>query len=391
MLKFKSAFLLSLLSILLLALSCKEEEPTGNTKTYPAIAEVFEGKINPAHLPDYAGQTVPAYITKDNGTASPVTNEKATLGRVLFYDTKLSVNNQISCSSCHKQSFAFGDTAVQSRGVAGVTGRHSMRLINTRFNNEGTFFWNERAATLEAQTTQPIQDHIEMGYSGTNGDPSISDLQEKLGALEYYKELFTLAFGDETVTEARMQIALAQFVRSIQSFDSKYDAGRAAGAVDGNLFPNYTAEENMGKRLFVFPLGVGGASCAGCHLPPEFDIAPAAGNNGVIGVAGNLGATDITNTRSPSLRDVFNPNGTLNGPLMHDGSFTTIEEVIEHYNQITEASRNANLDQRLIRQNGSLQSLELREDEKAALVAFLKTLSGSNVYTDEKYASPFPQ
>jgi cytochrome c peroxidase len=387
----KQPVILLVLLTLMFGTACKEDKPAGNSNQYPAIATTFQGKIDPANLPDYAGQTVPAYITKDNGTTNPITNEKTTLGRVLFYDNKLSVNNQISCSSCHKQAFAFGDTAKRSVGVAGLTGRHSMRLINTRFSTERKFFWDERAASLEDQTTQPIQDHVEMGYSGTNGDPSFGDLRQKLSALPYYQELFKLAFGDATITEARMQIALAQFVRSIQSFDSKYDAGRATGTLDGNFFPNFTEQENMGKRLFVFPLGVGGASCGGCHLPPEFDIAPAAGNNGVIGVAGSPGETDLTNTRSPTLRDVFNSDGTLNGPLMHDASFTTIEQVIEHYNQIMEASRNPNLDPRLMRENGSLQSLELREDEKAALIAFLKTLSGSNVYTDEKYGSPFPE
>jgi len=92
------------------------------------------------------------------------------LGRVLFYDKNLSVNNTISCASCHKQEFAVGDTAVSSLGVDnGRTERHSMRLINTRYANEAKFFWNERAASLEAQVTMPIVDHLEMGFSGQTG------------------------------------------------------------------------------------------------------------------------------------------------------------------------------------------------------------------------------
>ncbi len=373
-----------------LFLACSKDQPKTNDSVYPAIKKTFGGSIDPENLPNYANQEAPAYVAKDNTGANPITDEGATLGRVLFYDVQLSVTNTISCSSCHQQQFAFSDTAKLSRGINGLTNRHAMRLVNARFGAETRFFWDERAATLEEQTTMPIQDHLEMGYSGQEGDPGIEDLIDKLQNMDYYQELFTLAFGDTKITELRMQAALAQFIRSIQSFDSKYDAGRATGALDGNFFPNYTAEENEGKRLFMFPLGVGGAGCAGCHLPPEFDIALNIGNNGVLGVAKDPTQQDLANTRSPSLRDVFNRQGVLNGPLMHDGSFTNMLEVIDHYDQLPEHARNANLDQRLIRLNGSLQNLELTREEKNALVTFLKTLSGSKVYTDEKYADPFP-
>jgi len=97
----------------------------------------------------------------------------ATLGRVLFYDKQLSANGAIACASCHKQEFAFSDTAQQSVGLnGGLTGRHSMRLVNSRFADEVRFFWDERASSLEDQTTQPIQDHVEMGFSGENGNTS---------------------------------------------------------------------------------------------------------------------------------------------------------------------------------------------------------------------------
>ena len=102
-----------------------------------------------------------------------------------------------------------------------------MRLVNARFSEEDNFFWDERARSLEEQTTQPIQDHIEMGFSGTNGQPNLDSLIRKMQNIDYYQSLFTLAFNDNTITEERMQQALAQFVRSIQSFDSKYDTGRA--------------------------------------------------------------------------------------------------------------------------------------------------------------------
>jgi len=121
------------------------------------------GIIDLGNLPNYANQTKPSYITKDNTPANNSISDKgATLGRVLFYDKKLSLDNSTSCASCHQQEFAFSDTAALSAGINGLTGRHSMRLVNARFSNEGRFFWDERAATLEDQTTRPIQDHIEM-------------------------------------------------------------------------------------------------------------------------------------------------------------------------------------------------------------------------------------
>lgn len=125
---------------------------------------------------NYENQQTPLFIQKDNTNSNPISDDGATLGRVLFYDKLLSSNNQIACASCHKQEIAFGDDEIQSEGVNGLTGRHSMRLINSRYSNEEKFFWDERANTLEEQSTMPIQDHAEMGYSGQNGDPSFQDL-----------------------------------------------------------------------------------------------------------------------------------------------------------------------------------------------------------------------
>lgn len=347
------------------------------------------GTIDLENLFNYANQTRPAYILKDNTGNNVITDEGATLGRVLFYDKKLSLNNSVSCGSCHKQEFAFADTAIQSDGFnGGVTGRHSMRLINARFSIEDEFFWDKRAASLEEQTTMPIQDHIEMGFSDSNGQPDLDSLLRKMQKIEYYNTLFSLAFGDSVITETRIQNALAQFVRSIQSFDSKYDVGRAQVRNEGDNFPNFTAEENLGKRIFLDPPPQGGAGCQGCHGAPEFDIDPNSLNNGVIRVAGSNNQIDLTNTRAPSLRDVFNPNGELNSPLMHNGNFTTMLGVINHYDSIVLNPNNTNLDPRLMAgPNG--QNLQLTQNEKAALIAFLKTLSGNNVYTDEKWSDPF--
>ena len=355
-----------------------------------SIAVLTAATVDLNNLFDYTGQITPVYITKDNQPlANVLTDEGATLGRVLFYDKNLSLNGTVSCGSCHRQEFAFSDTAQLSVGLdGGLTGRHSMRLINARFADEMRFFWDKRAASLEDQVTMPVQDHIEMGFSGTNGQPGIDSLINRLSGISYYQDLFTLVYGNAEVTEEKIQKALAQFVRSIQSYDSKYDVGRTAVGNDADPFPNYTAEENQGKQLFLLPPPQGGAGCAGCHRPPEFDIDFQSLNNGVIGVAGSPGDIDLFNTRAPSLRDLFNPAGDLNGPLMHNGEFTTIEQVIEHYNLVPQNVLNTNLDPRL---GGPGGNLGLTTQEKAALAAFLKTLSGNNVYSDPMWSDPFDE
>jgi len=206
----------------------------------------FQGKIDLNNLANYAGQPVPPYIRKFNDT-NFITNAGATLGRVLFYDKNLSSTNTISCASCHKQANAFGDDTVASIGANGITGRHAMRLIT------------------------------------------------KLSATSYYPDLFKFVYGSSEITEAKMQLALGHFIRSIQSFDSKYDSGRANAVGDVQNFTNFTAEENLGKTLFFSRPVFSGSTRTG-------------------------GGTDTTVTRSPSLRDLAAANGQLNGPLMHDGS-----------------------------------------------------------------------
>ena len=395
------ASLLFIALSLFLSSSCQlNDDPIEIDIDFPvpsAVETTFDGNIDLDNLLNYANQTVPDYITKDNTGANDISDAGATLGRVLFYDKNLSVDNTISCSSCHQQSAGFGDLDLASTGVAGTTGRHSMRLINPRFAVEVRFFWDERANTLEQQTTMPIQDHIEMGFSGADGDPDFSELITKMNDLEYYPELFEFVYGDPTITEDRMQRALAQFVRSIQSFDSRYDQGLSMVNNANAPFPNFTQQENQGKQLYTGPPQFnnqgqrtgGGLGCQVCHSAPEFDIRPNSGNNGVIGVIGG-GENDITVTRSPSLRDVLNPAGETNGPFMHNGAFATLNDVINHYNNMPATSNNPELDNRL-RPGGNLQRLNITADERAALLAFLGTLTGSNVYVDERWSDPFPE
>lgn len=384
-----------IVSLVIVLVACSKADTTATGQTvYTAVATAFGAQIDLNNLANYAAQSKPAYITKDNTGNNPITNAKATLGRVLFYDKKLSIDNTISCASCHKQAFAFSDNQLVSTGVAGgKTDRHSMRLVNERFGVETKFFWDERAASLESQTTQPIADHNEMGFSGQAGRAGIAALLTKLQGVDYYNELFKFVYGDITVTEPRLQECLAQFVRSIQSFDAKYDMGRAQVNNDRQPFPNFTAQENTGKDLFLTPpvfdgnssrIG-GGLGCNGCHNAPEFDIDPNTRNNGVM-MTGYTGV-DLGVTRAPSLRDLVNNKGELNSALMHTGKIGDLSTAVTHYGSLI--TDNQNLDRRLKPNGVNVQRLNLQPAEIAAVVAFLKTLAGTNVYIDKKWASPF--
>lgn len=389
------AFLI-LFAIIFQHCSKKEDSVNNTTIKYAAIKAAFGTNIDLDNLENYESQTRPAYIIKDNTASNPIANAKATIGRVLFYDKNLSIDNAVACASCHRQEFAFSDTALASNGVSGgTTARHSMRLVNARFSREAKFFWDERATTLENQTTRPIQDHAEMGYSGIDGRPNLSNLLTKLQAIAYYNELFAFAYGTTEITEAKLQECLSQFIRSIQSFDSRYDLGRAQVANDNQPFPNFTAQENQGKNLFIAPpvfdangsRTAGGLGCNGCHNAPEFDIDPNSRNNGIIGTLSGTGI-DVTVTRAPSLRDLVGLNGEPNGPMMHTGVLKTLQQAIGHYGVINRAPGNTNLDPRLT-PGGNPQQLNLTATEVNAVIAFLKTLTGTNVYSDKKWADPF--
>jgi cytochrome c peroxidase len=232
-----------------------------------------------------------------------------------------------------------------------------------------------------------------MGFSGAGGDPGFDDLVARLESIDYYNELFAFVYGDADVTENRIQLALAQFVRSIQSFDSRYDEGRSRVPNDESPFPNFTPRENMGKQLFLTPPqfgadGVrvgGGLGCGACHGAPEFDIDPNTLSNGAFATISGIG-NEFTVTRAPSLRDVVNRDGGSNGGFFHTG-LVELAAVVEHYNNIQLAP---NLDSRLA-PGGQPQNLALTDVERNAVVSFLKTLSGNAVYTDEKWSDPFAE
>lgn len=388
---------------------------------------LMSGTIDLDNLFDYEDQFIPSHITKDNTPLdNHITDEGATLGRILFYDKKLSVDNSVSCGSCHIQEHAFSDTANVSVGINGsLTPRHSMRLVNARFGDEDKFRWDETASSLEEQMTIPIRAGEEMGFSGQNGMPDFADLIAKMEAVSYYPELFTLAFGDASITEDRIQKALAQFVRSIQSFDSKYDIGRAQVEDELTDFPNFTADENEGKKLFsetfeweldsitvndvpgdpggTFPIAnriMGGFDCATCHVPPEFSIDPNSLNNGFVRPASNFPGDPswLDGTRSPTLRDLIKADGqSLNGGMFHSGQAHFLQDIFGHYNfRRLDTLDNPNLDSRLMRihpDTGEKIPIHLNSNpmERQKINAFLATLTGSDVYTNEKWSDPFDE
>ncbi len=344
--------------------------------------------IDVSRLDNYANPVLPAYYDAtvaplDNTpNNNPVSDRVATLGRVLFYDKRLSVNDTTSCASCHQQASGFDDPRRFSTGFSGTafTSAHAMRLGNIKYYRPGTMFWDKRAASLELQVTQPIAHPIEMGFDSAHG--GINALLTKLAASTYYPDLFTLAFGNAAITETRIQQALAQFTRSMISSASRWDTAYAqvfsATAQNRNLnapLPGFSASEELGHQLFMTGPGQGGAGCAACHQPPTFGLAANSLSNG-------LDANETTIFKSPSLKNVG-----LSRAFMHDGRFSTLEQVIEHYN--SGIQNGPALDNRLKTPGGAPLRLNLTANEKAALVAFLLTLNDGSLTTDAKFSDPF--
>ncbi|GGD24639.1 cytochrome-c peroxidase [Flavobacterium orientale] len=387
----KILYLSSVLFVVII-LSCNKDdgyEPIEvNVLNLPETPFDYSSLDLPSHFTtNVPGQPLQTAIngTDNTPTDNPITNDGATLGRVLFYDKQLSANGTISCASCHKQDKGFSDDTVLSVGFdAGLTARHSMTLINARFYQRGRFFWDERATTLEEQVLMPFQDPVEMGMT-------LEQVVGKVQEQSYYPELFQKAFGSQEITSDKISKALAQFVRSIVSYSSKYDIGRAQSAAPGANFPNFTDEENIGKNIFFRTIPNGGGACFGCHTTEAFISAnPGPQNNGLDATSTtDLGAGGVFPNpifvgrfKSTSLRNI-----ELTAPYMHDGRFATLEQVVEHYN--SGIKPHPTLSPALKDANGNPVQLNLTNAQKAALVAFLKTLTDNSVSTEVKWSNPF--
>lgn len=339
--------------------------------------------------PNYEAITFPehydaAVLGSDNTPAdNPITDEGASLGRVLFYDTELSINRTVSCASCHQQALGFTDPAQVSVGFeGGTTTNHSMRLGNARFYEGPEMFWDRRATDLEDQVLQPVQDPIEMGFDASNG--GLAALITRLEATEYYPVLFTWAFGSPGITETRIRRALGQFVRSMVSTNSRFDVGFATaggmslldenGAIgDVELF-DFTAEENLGLQLFAGRDSIG-RGCQECHVLPTFALEPESGSIG-------LDPDEDVIFKSPSLKNV-----AVTGPYMHDGRFPSLLQVMVFYNVQVQAS--PAVDERLLDETGEPIRQGMTNEELDALVAFMGTLTDASLLGDMRFSDPF--
>ena len=241
-----------------------------------------------------------------------------------------------------------------------------MSLANARYYENGRFFWDERANTLEDQVLMPIQDSVEMGMT-------LPELETKLAGIPYYADLFEEAFGTPTVTSDRVSLALAQFVRSMVSYESKFDEGVAQN------FNNFTPEEDLGREIFMSRQN----SCSACHNL-DIQVANRARNNGLDAVTMDEGAGN-GRFKVPSLRNI-----ALTAPYMHDGRFASLEAVVNFYN--SDVQPNPNLDNRL-REPGPgpvrPRRLNLNQTERDALVAFLNTLTDESFTNDVRFSDPF--
>lgn len=320
---------------------------------------------------------------------NPLTKEGVELGRLLFYDTRLSSTNKISCASCHQQNKAFTDGLAHSIGVSGIpTEKSSMSLVNLLWGPRH-FFWDGRVDNLEAQSLFPIQNPDEMGLP-------IEKAIEKLQADPAYPKLFDMAFGSEQITAEKIAFSLASFQRTLVSQNSKYDK-----FLRGEI--ELTEQELYGKQLFMThpdpSSGLRGGNCGDCHsqfLTSGFDTGfDGFKNNGLdsdddlqSGLASVTGKeSDKGKFKVPSLRNI-----ALTAPYMHDGRFESLEEVVDHYDHGVKDSKT--LDP-LMREtsNETLKSdqslgFHLTESEKQAIIIFLHTLTDEEFISDKKFSDP---
>ena len=353
--------LILLAAAILLPLAFAAQLPS-DEPVLPSTPYDYDGIVLPVHL------RAPPVQNMDNTPDDNVlTDAGATLGRVIFYDRRLSQNGFASCSSCHLQAFGFSDPSALSVGFeGGLTGRHSMGLAFSRYYASGHAFWDERASSFEEQALMPIQDPVEMGMT-------LDDVVSRMEETTFYSSLFYDAFGSGEITPDRIGKALAQFSRSIVAFDTRYDEGRAQqppGPPGQQPLATLTAAENRGMATFFGP-----ARCSMCHAGDLFVLSEPA-NNGLDAEITDEGAGN-GRFKAGSLRNIG-----ITAPYMHDGRFSTLEEVVEHYNSGIQES--IHLDPRL-RGNG----LNLSDGQKADLVAFLQTLTDESLATDVRWSDPF--
>ena len=296
-----------------------------------------------------------AVIPEDN----PMTEEGVALGKRLFYDETLSSDNTVSCASCHKPATGFADNLAFSLGVNDAPGiRNSMPLMNLAFNFFENFNWDGSAATIETQLEIPITDPIEMN----NNFP---DLIADLEADASYALQFEQAFNVTTITKTEVTKAIAQFLRTLVSGNSKFDRHLLGQAT-------LTPQEQNGLDVF---LDEARGDCFHCHGSPTNPLWTdnIFHNNGLDTSFEDRGRGAFTGDpnqfgqfKSPSLRNL-----AFTVPYMHDGRFATLEEVVDHYSEGLVFSETIDPLMKSVAEGG----VGLSDTDKADLVAFLLSLS----------------
>lgn len=293
---------------------------------------------------------------------TPAINDTVQLGRLLFYDNILSVNNQVSCASCHNSYNAFAHTDHDlSHGVFDSIGtRNAPGLFNLAWQKE--FMWDGATHHIEAQALAPLHDPKELGSS-------IQELVTKLKASAFYQKEFFNTYKDSVINSSRALKAIAAFQLSIISFESKYDAVKKGEA-------EYSAQENAGYNLFD-------QHCGSCHAEPLFSSGQYLDNalpiDSLLNDRGRFLVTslkeDLYKFKVPSLRNL-----SYTFPYMHDGRFLKLNDVLSHYNSIGSGKLKRNTDIKT--------PIELSFNERADLISFLLTLNDQNFVYNPAYSFP---
>lgn len=335
-----------------------------------ACTQITDDAVKPTPYILAENTSLPPYkLPADN----PLTVEGVTLGRHLFYDPILSKDSTQSCASCHNQAYSFTDNGnATSVGITGKTGsRNAMPLVNLMW--APSYFWDGRSPSIHHQVLVPIQDTLEM-------NEALWRLVAKLKRTRTYPTAFKKAFGAEVITAKNIALALEQFLLTLISGNSKFDQYKNGTA-------KLTAQELRGMYLFNSEPNVGkrGADCFHCHSNNLLSNGQFA-NNGLDSIFTDLGLGAVTGLskdegkfKVPSLRNI-----ALSAPYMHDGRFKTLEDVLNFYSEHVLISNTIDPNMHAM-QNG----LYLTSEEKADIIAFLKTLTDEDFINKSEFGNPF--
>ena len=347
------------LVVAVVAMGCNQDDCEDFNPT-PYVLQIPEG------LP-----SMDPFIPADN----PMTVEGVALGRKLFYDPLLSDDNSQSCGTCHLQEHGFAEPQQHSVGIDGSVGtRNAMALINLGWNPNG-FFWDGRAATLEDLVFQPVTNPIEMNTTWP-------EVEAKLNENEEYRVMFAEAFNIEVIDSVHVSKAIAQFLRTLISANSKFDQYSYQQSV------SLSNDELAGLVLFQSNEG---ADCFHCHTLGGHFTTNEFQNNGMdVDVSADEGRYLVTGDendkgkfRVPTLRNI-----ELTAPYMHDGRFFTLQEVLDHYSEHVQAT-SPNIDFSNM-QHAEAGGVQLEEFEKQQLLAFLKTLTDPSFVNNPELSDPNP-